>query len=486
MESTTGIQTQTTLRLIYLWAFAEAGLGGLLHLYHIPLTGLIVGGFSIIINVFLAKYSAGNYKVLLQATLLVLSVKFMMSPQTPLGGYIAVAFQGLLAAFIFPVFKVNRLSIIIYSIIVMLESSLQKFLMVAVIFGKDFFETILSIISETFRIEKSSIDDVLMSFFLLYIGLYIVWAIGIGLWTKQLLSSVSGMKINKNLIRKTIDSIEDKKTIQSTRKKRRYLLIFSVFCFLILIVLYVTKRAELWQFLRLLLVIVFFYILNKFVIKKQISRYTKKNNSVITDIIYSLPGLTLYSKVAWKLASDHSGIKRIKEFVTYVIWLTIFYEKDQNRKILILNGDIQTGKSSALMNWIKNKNAGGIITPTVNGKKQLYNILTNEYQPYELDFAAENSLVVGNYFLDKKAFTETKKIVADSIKQEKEWIIIDEIGKLELDNKGNHETVQYLLDNFNENLFLVVRTSLVDKVIGKYKLENFTIISKEELINQNE
>ena len=47
-------ENNTIFRLTMLWAFAEGGLGGIMHLLHIPMTGFIVGGISIIINVFIA------------------------------------------------------------------------------------------------------------------------------------------------------------------------------------------------------------------------------------------------------------------------------------------------------------------------------------------------------------------------------------------------------------------------------------------------
>ena len=43
-------------RLTALWAFAESGLGGMLHALQLPFTGLIVGGLSVIIITLIAKF----------------------------------------------------------------------------------------------------------------------------------------------------------------------------------------------------------------------------------------------------------------------------------------------------------------------------------------------------------------------------------------------------------------------------------------------
>ena len=44
------------IRLTALWALIEAGLGGLLHAFHLPFTGIILGGFAVLIISLLAQH----------------------------------------------------------------------------------------------------------------------------------------------------------------------------------------------------------------------------------------------------------------------------------------------------------------------------------------------------------------------------------------------------------------------------------------------
>ena len=84
-------------RLTALWAFAESGLGGVLHTAKVPFTGLVVGGFAIILITLIAHLSSKQYKIIVQSLVVVLMVKAAVSPHTPFPAYVAVSFQALLA-----------------------------------------------------------------------------------------------------------------------------------------------------------------------------------------------------------------------------------------------------------------------------------------------------------------------------------------------------------------------------------------------------
>ncbi|MDX5320402.1 MAG: hypothetical protein LPK45_04875, partial [Bacteroidota bacterium] len=79
-----------TTRLIALWGLAESGLGGYMHAMKIPFTGIFVGGSAVIILSLLASLSEKRFQTLLRATLVVLLIKFTVSPHTSPFAYIAV------------------------------------------------------------------------------------------------------------------------------------------------------------------------------------------------------------------------------------------------------------------------------------------------------------------------------------------------------------------------------------------------------------
>ena len=123
-------------RLTALWAFTESGLGGVMHALKIPFTGLLVGGMAVIMISMIAEISEHNYKQILKSALIVLIIKAMVSPYTPFTAYIAVAFQALSGYFLFSLMKVNFISILLLSTIAMLESAIQKLLILTLLFGE--------------------------------------------------------------------------------------------------------------------------------------------------------------------------------------------------------------------------------------------------------------------------------------------------------------------------------------------------------------
>ncbi len=115
-------------RLIALWALSEAALGGILHAFRIPLTGLLVNSAAVIFMVFIAS-SSSRRGAILKATFIVMIVKGIVSPHTPLTAYIAVGFQGLMGELLLRSKKHLLLSSLVLGVITLFQSGIQKILM---------------------------------------------------------------------------------------------------------------------------------------------------------------------------------------------------------------------------------------------------------------------------------------------------------------------------------------------------------------------
>ena len=127
-------------RLTALWAVSESGLGGIFHAMKLPFSGLVLGSFAVMIVTFIATHSERKFRTIVQATLTVVLIKAIASPHSPFTAYVAVLFQGLAGALIYSLFRVNYLSSVFYGIIALMESALQKLLMLILIFGKNLWE----------------------------------------------------------------------------------------------------------------------------------------------------------------------------------------------------------------------------------------------------------------------------------------------------------------------------------------------------------
>lgn len=80
-------------RLTALWAFSESGLGGLFHLFKLPFTGILLGGFGLICISLYGRQNQFDTRRLFGAWASVLGIKLALSPQSPPTAYLAVSFQ---------------------------------------------------------------------------------------------------------------------------------------------------------------------------------------------------------------------------------------------------------------------------------------------------------------------------------------------------------------------------------------------------------
>ena len=127
-------------RLIALWILVESFLGGILHGFKIPVTGLLVGGSAMVCIIFIARYFPSKGSIL-KAMLVVASFKLMLSPQSPIAAYIAVFFQGLMGELLLR----NRwrlVSCLSFGLITMLESAIQRILVLVILYGSHFWEAV--------------------------------------------------------------------------------------------------------------------------------------------------------------------------------------------------------------------------------------------------------------------------------------------------------------------------------------------------------
>jgi hypothetical protein len=110
-------------RLTALWALNEAGLGGIMHAFRTPFTGIFVGGLAIVMITLIAHFSERKWSAVTRALVIVLIVKAAASPHSPLPAYLAVSFQGLMGALIFSALPNLRLGALLLGVLGLLEAA---------------------------------------------------------------------------------------------------------------------------------------------------------------------------------------------------------------------------------------------------------------------------------------------------------------------------------------------------------------------------
>lgn len=316
-----------SLKLTALWAVSESGLGGVIHALKIPVSGLLLGSFAVIIITFLARENKRPFQAIMQATLLVLLVKAIASPHSPLPAYLAVSFQGLVGALIYSFLRPNYFSAILFGLLALLESAFQKLLVLFLLFGKDIwtaFEGFFKDLSKTFQFD--ALRELPMVLLGIYCLVYVAAGILAGYYAIQLPKLLTTEKEKlKGIDLKSID-LEEEKTIKKNGwLKWIYLALLFLF---ISSYFFLNEQAQkaYYIFFRTIVVLVMLYFIVSPTFKYFIQRWTKKtsikDSGKFSNLMLLLPTIRTNLKLARKLAQSEVNLtKRAKKLI--VIWMTL-------------------------------------------------------------------------------------------------------------------------------------------------------------------
>jgi nucleoside-triphosphatase THEP1 len=155
------------------------------------------------------------------------------------------------------------------------------------------------------------------------------------------------------------------------------------------------------------------------------------------------------------------------------------------RGIYILSRPVHSGKTTLLMNWVaQTKNVGGILCPDINGLRKLYDISSKKMYDFQLKLSDTSGSItqICNYSFDDNIFKIARELLMDSVKMSFDYVIVDEIGKLELHKKSGLEpAVSAIIHHYNVKtnkgkLLLVIRDYLLEESIKHYKLEEAVLL----------
>jgi nucleoside-triphosphatase THEP1 len=151
------------------------------------------------------------------------------------------------------------------------------------------------------------------------------------------------------------------------------------------------------------------------------------------------------------------------------------------KNIYILTAPIQSGKTTSLINWsTERKDVCGILTPVFNNKRMFMNIATGQLFAMEAGYGETATLTVGRFIFSQINFNNAIQIIREAI-HTPGWLVIDEIGPLELNGQGFHDVLKEVLMQRKNKLVLVVRKGLAEKVNDYFMLDATFVNSFEEI-----
>ena len=319
-------------KLTALWGVSESGLGGFLHALKIPFSGLFLGSFAVIIVTFIALNSEKKFKTILQATLLVLLIKAIASPHSPPTAYVAVLFQGLAGALIYQIFKVNRFSALLFGILALMESALQKLLMMVLIFGsniwvalQEFFEGIAK------QLHAQSLEEIPLILVGTYLFIYFLFGI---------LAGTVALKLPKLLhqeyLKIDLKNLPNPENFSLSKRQKNKTKIFSFVVILLFIVsvflISGSLNKALYSILRTFAALGILYFIVRPLFNYFLERWKTKQKSALNkplnDVLKFLPDYRNHAKIAFKMAENETSIfKKLKQFVLIWMSLSLYYEE---------------------------------------------------------------------------------------------------------------------------------------------------------------
>lgn len=150
-----------------------------------------------------------------------------------------------------------------------------------------------------------------------------------------------------------------------------------------------------------------------------------------------------------------------------------------DKKVILLTGEIQSGKTTSLLNWIqKRTDTAGILTPVENGRRNFLSFPGTIRFEMEAAEAETGILQVGRFRFSAINFERAINILKEQLQQPQwKYVLIDEIGPLELKSKSGFWPVisQILQGKHNSIPVLVVRKQCCDELTALFKQNDFAI-----------
>ncbi|MDX5321563.1 MAG: hypothetical protein LPK45_10580, partial [Bacteroidota bacterium] len=264
-------------------------------------------------------------------------IKFTVSPHTSPFAYIAVAFQGFLAAILYSL-PVSRYWITpVFITLAMLESALQKFIIATLIFGKNLWLAIDDSavkMAKELGIQANWADSFSLKIVLIYCGIYLLWSLFLSIFSLRLPFLIQKKKEALTSLETTVISNTPESGIKPKKNplKKWAWLVFLVFILSSLFIQYQPEQAlekALWQVLRTVLVLILFlYGFNRFIPWIMQGLIKKEGRRNIRLWLGELEIVKSWLPLSWHLASEtQKGWRKYREFLLNLLVFSLYSDE---------------------------------------------------------------------------------------------------------------------------------------------------------------
>ncbi len=457
--------TNSYYRLIALWVVCEAFIGGIIHGLHIPISGLVVGSAAVTCISLIGWYHPSKGSII-RATLVVLIFKMLLSPQAPITAYVAVLFQGLLGELLFRNRKYFSAAAICFAVIALMESAFQRFLIMTIIYGNNIWTAINEMMNKiTGQENRTNYSN---WFIAAYSGIHLIAGLLVGYGIAGLPSKIEKWKTDPK-INEPIAQVNEEKGAKPGKKTWLWMT-----CILLILLLVqsnygpggalLPRNTIVHLITRSAIIIAGWILLVDPLIKWLLHYWLKKKEGKLKfemeSVISLLPEVHQLLRSGAQIASRMKGWKKYSRALRFILVHSL---SEEAGRIYILSAPKGSGKTSSLKEWARNRNdVHGLLSPVLEGKRMFLDLSTNEEFAMEAMEGKEKVLKVGKYIFSQRAFAKAINIL-DKARQQNGWLIIDEVGPLELRGEGLNEVIMRCLER-NGNMIIVTREGLEEQV----------------------
>lgn len=328
------IQTLSVLRITALWAFSESAFGGILHALTIPLRGIFINAAAVLFISLIALFSKSS-KEILKSTLIVILIKALVSPHSPLTAYFAVSIQGLVGYLLFLNKNFFRTSALLLGIITLFFSGVQKIVVLTILFGNNLWKSINIFVKQVANefLSLGFHPDIHYGFLLIgiYVFIHLIAGTIIGIYAGALPKKLDEFSEQIKTLNFDESDSEIPKKEKKGKKKSWLLRPTGIIILTILIVVLIYSyfnpyKSEIASveivimLVRSIVLTVLWYALLAPFVRKMFQKFISGKKSFyskeIDEILNLFPQFKKIVGFTWKESQRIKGLKRIKHFLS--------------------------------------------------------------------------------------------------------------------------------------------------------------------------
>ncbi|RTQ45236.1 hypothetical protein EJV47_25500 [Hymenobacter gummosus] len=152
--------------------------------------------------------------------------------------------------------------------------------------------------------------------------------------------------------------------------------------------------------------------------------------------------------------------------------------------IHLLSGPIRSGKTTRLRRWAAGRpDVAGLLMPTdAHGRRYFLDMATGLQWPASARPGQWPVVSIGRFQFAPAAFGWANAALSGAAEAPPAWLVVDEIGPLELRGAGLAPALRQLLEAETrpQHLVLVVRAALVEQVMQHFGLARWPVVPFRE------